>query len=147
MVEMDLDLVDNLLKKLARADWLSKEQELWDNCFMGLQFDSYDPVFVELDLEDLGLDEEDEGYGGLEDGYLVLPARLENYEWVERSMCHCVQVVMAANGSKSGGRIYWYAYDKHGDASSRAETYSLHETDLREIAELLERSTLNTGEE
>ncbi len=139
VIEMDLVLVDNLLEKIALADRMETEQELLGNHLMGLVFDGYEPDFINLDTEDLGLTEEhEEQVEGLEfEGYFILPANLEKHEWVVCSMRPVMQMAMAANGSKSGGRIYWYAYDKHGDASCRAETYSLHEKDLREIREAL----------
>lgn len=133
VITMDLALVDDLLEKLALADRMETEQELLGNRFMGLEFDDFEPDFINLGVStDIGLDDD-----SLDEGYAIIPAEFQDYEFDVISMRPVMQMAMAANGSKSGGRIYWYAFDKHGDASCRAETCSLREKDLLEIKEVL----------
>ena len=105
---------------------------------MGLEFDSYDPNFINLgDLEEVGIED-----SLLDEGYLILPAKLENHEALnnETSMGLVRQMVMAGNvpvpidgGVLKNGRVGWYGLDEYG----RAETSSLYEKDIWEIKETL----------
>jgi len=134
VIEFDLELVDNLLAKLALANRIKLEQESLGR-FMGLEFDSYDPIFIDIsvdDLETLGIGDSD-----LDEGFLILPANLEKYEWNKTRMLPVMQMVMAGDIPHPNGRVYWYGFDKHGDAGCRAETYSLYENDLLEIKKAL----------
>lgn len=145
-------LVDDLLRKMALANRL--RLELWqagDRDFMGLEFDRNDPYFIDsatvlgapfcaTDAETLGMKEED--FDELSDGgFSILPAKMDETEWEEVSIRPCMLMVMAGDlveeAVKDNGRIYWYGYDKHGDAGCRAETYSLYAKDLQEIKEAL----------
>ena len=94
VIEFDLALADDLLEKLHYAQ-LVAERYGPDKRFMGLEFDSYDPNFINLgDLEEVGIED-----SLLDEGYLILPAKLENHEALnnETSMGLVRQMVMAGN--------------------------------------------------
>jgi len=129
-------LVDNLLKKMALANRL--RLELWqagDKDLMGLEFDRNDPYFIDSDPDTLGMTEQE--FDELsDDGFHMLPAKMDETEWDEVSIRPCMLMVMAglvADEVRDNGRVYWYGYDKHGDAGCRVETYSLYAKDLIEI--------------
>lgn len=144
VLEVDIALVDNLLAKLALADRMIIEQKALGR-FMGLEFDSYDPVFIDATPDTLGISEDEYDEELSDVGHIILPAKMDGHEWEQVAIRPCFQMVMAGDvvhhrlpGKVGGGRVYWYGYDKHGDASCRAETYSLYEKDLRDIREALE---------
>lgn len=129
-------LVDDLLEKMALANRLRLEH----TDFMGLEFDRYDPYFIDSDPDTLGMTEEE--FEELSDGgFSILSAKMDETEWDTVSILPCMLMVMAGDlvegKVKDNGRVYWFGYDKHGNAGDRAETYSLYEKDLLEIREAL----------
>ena len=134
IIEVDAALMDDLLAKLALADKMKAD----DSEFMGLEYNRYDPIFVDVCPDDISMSEEE--FEALSDnGWDFLPAKTELDEVGIRP---CMLMVMAGNilhhrlgdDPVPDGRVYWYGYDKHGGAESRIETYSLYAKDLREIA-------------
>lgn len=138
VIKFDLALIHDLLNKLQYAELISKGYGSKQR-FIGLEFNSSDPLFIDLgDPTEIGLEDDD----SLDDeGYAIIPAKFQNHEWDEVAMFPVAQIIRAANGSKSGGTVYWQAYDKHSGADGRIETYSLSAEDLREIKEQLVCST------
>lgn len=132
VIEFDVALVDDLLEKFKYAQLVAKKYGV-ESGFMGFEFTDYSPDFVdfgdptEIDLEDDSLDE----------GYDIIPAKFQDYEFDVTSMCPVMQMVMAGNVGLKNGSVCWYGYDKHGGAGCRAETSSLFEKDIREIKEAL----------
>jgi len=142
VIEFDEALVDDLLEKLHYAQ-LVADRYGSEKRFMGLEFDSYDPNFINLgDPANLGIDDDE-----LDEGYVILAAENENHEALdnETGMRPVMQMVMAGDVVHPrlkerimNGRVFWYGFDKHGGAGCRAETYSLYEKDIREIKEALQ---------
>jgi len=136
VIPMDVGMINVLLNRLELANTM---KSMGGNSeFMGLQYDRYDPYFIDVpvDLRDQ-FDMTEEDFDMLcDEGYHILPAKMDDYSWDEVGMRPCMLMVMA--GDNDTGRVYWYGYDKHGDASCRAETYSLTVDDLRKIKETLQ---------
>lgn len=129
VIEFDVALADNLLAKLALA---ARMEKLLGDRFMGLEYNSPDPTFINFgDPTDIGLEDDD----SLDEGYEFIPAKFQDYEFDETAIRPVIQCVMAGCGGN--GRVYWYGFDKHGNAGCRAETYSLSEQDIRDIREEL----------
>jgi len=148
VIEFDLALVDSLLAKIALAERITgfivqaEFTQAESEGFMGLEYDSYDPRFVTIgDPETIGMTEDE--FDELSDGgFHIFPREMDNHDWNEESMRPVMLMVMAARGDKSGGRVYWYGYDKHGGADCRSETYSFDVKDLQAIrGQLKERSS------
>ncbi|KKM63521.1 hypothetical protein LCGC14_1510650 [marine sediment metagenome] len=138
VIEVDKDLLEMLAKRLMIANRMKRE----DSEFMGLHYDCYDPTFINVDPETLGMTEEQ--VEDLSNGWSFLPAKMDGCEWDYVAMRPRILVVMAGDvehhrldGRVPDCRIYWYAYDKHGGAESRTETSALELTDLLEIAKKL----------
>jgi len=139
IIEVDIGLIEMLAKRISFANKLRQE----DSEFMGLQYDRYDPYFVDISEEDVGMT--DKQWCDLSDGaWLVVPPEiLENHEWNTShgkalepvNVRPCMLMVMA--GDDDLGHVYWYGYDKHGGSGCRAETYSISKRDLHHIADKL----------
>lgn len=146
VIEFDHAMVKDLLEKLRFADKVAKRYRGMDTRFMGLEFDNYDPDFVNFgDPTEIGLENDD----SLDAGFSIIPAKFENYEFDVTSMRPVMQMVMAGDVPHHRlpdyvpeGRVYWYGFDKHGNAGCRAETYSLYEKDLREIMSAITSNNL-----
>ena len=127
ILDLSAEMVEGLLKKIAAVN----ETKKVNSDLMGWQFYDYTPVFVDIDdPECIGWTEEQ--FDDLSDcgwDYLSIDVGLE-----EVGMSPVTLFAIHGEG-KSGGRVYWQAYDKHGGAESRCETNSLYESDLRKILE------------
>lgn len=144
VIGFDTILVDNLLIKIALANEIKASINTSEKSlegFMGLEFtSSRRPILIRAcSPEDVGLTEEE--FDGLsDDGYYILPAKMDGHSWKEVAIHPCMQMIIAGDVDTNfspphihDGRVYWYGYARGG----RAETYSLYEKDLRDIREAL----------
>ena len=140
VLEVDLNLIEMLARRVALANRMKQE----DSEFMGLQYDRYDPCFIDVgDSETIGMTEEE--FDGLSDGgWAILPEKMDGHEWDYVGMRPCKLMVMAGDVDHHrlpdrvpNGRIYWYGFDKHGNSECRAETYAISSADLQELAGIL----------
>lgn len=142
VLDVDLNLIEMLARRLALANRMKQE----DSEFMGLQYNRYDPCFIDVPVELMDqFDMTEEEFDGLSDGgWAILPAKMDGYEWDYVSMRPCMLMVMAGDVDHHrlpdrvpNGRIYWYGFDKHGSSQCRAETYAISLADLHEFAGVL----------
>ena len=147
IIEVDLNLIEMLARRLA----LANKMKLEDSEFTGLQFNRYDPTFIDMPVElmdDFGMTEEE--FDDLSDGgWSILPEKMDGHEWDYVGMRPCKLMVIAGEvvtDSKfeptgeireNSGRIYWCGFDKHGNSECRAETYAISSADLQELAGIL----------
>jgi len=155
VIPMDEKSIDHFLNLIQLANKLKLE----DLEFSGLKYNRYDPVFIDVPVElvdEFDINEDD--FDALcDDGYHVLPDKMDDYDWDEVGMRPCSLMVIAGDFevgddfkrtgkiNDDSGRIYWYGYDKHAGSEGRIETYSLYKKDLIHIRKLLiKKHTTNT---
>jgi hypothetical protein len=128
ILDLSAEMVEKLLARIAAVNALKKQ----DDDIQSVEYHDYTPVFVDLG-DPVCIGRTEEQMVAIDDGgwdFLKTDPGLE-----EVSMRPVTLHVTEGVGTKSGGSVYWQAYDKHGGAESRSDTYRLYETDLREILE------------
>ncbi|MFQ5788015.1 MAG: hypothetical protein ACE5H1_08535 [Thermodesulfobacteriota bacterium] len=118
ILDVDLEMIQSLRKKISLANKIA----LMENNLKSLQFDSFPPMFVKCNIENLGLS--DDEFDELEnEGCILLPEKLKDHEWDRVAVTSCFLMVRSGDKAldeiaacfdeiKAGTALfYWFGYN------------------------------------